>query len=645
MIDIEFNFNRTKEIIKADMYEPLQYVIDRYIQKSLLDFNTIYFIKDGNKIINPQNPVESFMNDLDKKNKRMIITVNMIEKNNEDKEQVKAELKDIICPKCKEPCRISIDNYNIKLYDCINGHIVDSIKFDDYEKTQELNESQTVCDICKLNNKGNCKKDEFFKCLNCKSNLCLFCKTNHDARHNIILYNQKNYICQTHYQPLIKYCSKCKKNICNECKEHDEHDSILFVNIVPNLEEKKKILDEIKICINSINASIKEVIIQLNKFSEDINQFYEINKNILNNYRDNNHLNFQILKNLDEINNNNKIYEKLRKINSYHASKEKVFDILILYENLNNIMNDSIINIEHNEIKEENNHNDFKSMNNKINEMTIIYGINHLNRIKLFDFEFIEKNKFMCYLMINGEKTELKDSIEVNSNYQKQIEIKLCEIDTITNMNSIFRDCISLRSLPDIDKWDTKNVTNMSYMFYGCTALNSLPDISKWDMKNVTNMDSMFYGCISLKSLPDISNWNTQNVTNMGNMFHNCNSLISLPDISNWNTQNVIYIYSMFEYCILLKSLPDISNWDLGNVTNMSAMFQDCKSLESLPDISKWNVRNVTNMNYMFNNCSSLNSFPNISKWKLNKNLNKDNVFEGVDKNIIPKNFKGCLIY
>ena len=39
MIDIEFNFNRTKEIIKADMYEPLQYVIDRYIQKSLLDFN------------------------------------------------------------------------------------------------------------------------------------------------------------------------------------------------------------------------------------------------------------------------------------------------------------------------------------------------------------------------------------------------------------------------------------------------------------------------------------------------------------------------------------------------------------------------------------------------------------------------------
>ena len=39
----------------------------------------------------------------------------------------------------------------------------------------------------------------------------------------------------------------------------------------------------------------------------------------------------------------------------------------------------------------------------------------------------------MCHLIINGEKIELKDSLEINSKYQKQLEIKLCEIDTITN--------------------------------------------------------------------------------------------------------------------------------------------------------------------------------------------------------------------
>ena len=65
----------------------------------------------------------------------------------------------------------------------------------------------------------------------------------------------------------------------------------------------------------------------------------------------------------------------------------------------------------------------------------------------------------------------------------------------------------------------------MSYMFYYCESLKNLPDISKWDTKNVTNMSYMFSYCKSLKNLPDISKWNTKNVTNMSNMFYFCESL------------------------------------------------------------------------------------------------------------------------
>jgi len=50
----------------------------------------------------------------------------------------------------------------------------------------------------------------------------------------------------------------------------------------------------------------------------------------------------------------------------------------------------------------------------------------------------------------------------------------------------------------------------------------------------------MFYNCYSLKSLPDISKWNINKIINMSNMFYYCNSLVSLPDISKWNTYNVI---------------------------------------------------------------------------------------------------------
>jgi len=55
----------------------------------------------------------------------------------------------------------------------------------------------------------------------------------------------------------------------------------------------------------------------------------------------------------------------------------------------------------------------------------------------------------------------------------------------------------------------------MSGLFYNCSSLKSLPDISKWNMNNVKNIFSMFYKCSSLESLPDISKWNISNVNNM----------------------------------------------------------------------------------------------------------------------------------
>ena len=50
--------------------------------------------------------------------------------------------KEIICPKCKEICRIKFENYKIKLYDCINGNIIDNIKLTEFKNTQKVNVSE-----------------------------------------------------------------------------------------------------------------------------------------------------------------------------------------------------------------------------------------------------------------------------------------------------------------------------------------------------------------------------------------------------------------------------------------------------------------------------------------------------------------------
>ena len=45
----------------------------------------------------------------------MKILVHLIDKNEEVEQTIKS--KDIICPLCKEPCRIKMENYKLKLYD------------------------------------------------------------------------------------------------------------------------------------------------------------------------------------------------------------------------------------------------------------------------------------------------------------------------------------------------------------------------------------------------------------------------------------------------------------------------------------------------------------------------------------------------
>ena len=159
MVEIEFNFNQTITIIQANLDDLFGDVIFKFMQKSFLDPGSVNFLANGN-VINPKESVESHMTSLNKQDKKMKIIVTMIENDDDqNKEQVIVKSKDIICPQCKEPCRIITENYKIKLYECINGHNIDDIKFRDFDNTQNINESEIKCDKCEFKNKGNCPGD------------------------------------------------------------------------------------------------------------------------------------------------------------------------------------------------------------------------------------------------------------------------------------------------------------------------------------------------------------------------------------------------------------------------------------------------------------------------------------------------------
>ena len=287
---------------------------------------------------------------------------------------------------------------------------------------------------------------------------------------------------------------------------------------MPNKDEliaNNKIL---KYYIDLFKHNVNIIINILKKVIENMNLYYKINEDIINNYNSNNR-NYEILYNLRKIKENN-IIKDLENVIMNSNIEKKFYDIFNIYRKMN------------------------------IDEINITYKPNG-KKIRLFGDDFVERNKNNCKMIINGEEKELKEfkTFKWYNKTTDKFEVKLKGIMNITDLSDIFKGCKSLKYLPDISELDTSNIINMSYMFYGCKLLSSLPDISKWNTSNVTDFSDIFNNCKLLSSLPDISKWNTSNVIDMTEMLNNCKLLSSLPDISKWNTSNITNMTRIFSGC------------------------------------------------------------------------------------------------
>ena len=294
--------------------------------------------------------------------------------------------------------------------------------------------------------------------------------------------------------------------------------------------------------------------------------------------------------------------------------------------------------------------NDFFNLNLIDDEYKDIYSIITIKyqvislykKIQIFGKDFVKNNKDKCYMIIDGQKSEIKEEFVLNNENKnlKELIVKLAGLNKINNISHIFNGCKHLINLPDMSKIDTKNITNMSSMFRYCSNIKSLPDLSKWNTKNVTDMSYLFAKCSSIVKLPDISRWDTSNVTNMHSLFDSCTSISILPDISKWEMGKVNDISFMFYDLPNLESFPELSKWNVNNVTNMGSLFEKCSKIVSLPDISKWNVKKVENISSMFYLCTNLKSLPDISKWTIQNSTNLEYTFFGLQDSIIPDKFK-----
>ena len=293
----------------------------------------------------------------------------------------------------------------------------------------------------------------------------------------------------------------------------------------------------------------------------------------------------------------------------------------------------------------------------------IIYKIDKKNKnLRLLGHEFYQRNKNRGYYILNNQKQSLVEKLEIKNNIKNEIKIHFIFYKKIYNKSLMFKDCISLLKISEVNNVDKKyyipkiiypkeeddnyldfyddnhssdnsfekilmdenyflyystipinsqNASKISKISGICEFLKMIPD-NKSNKNLIMTLEEIFNNCTSLKSLPDISKWDTSSVIDMSGIFNNCTSLKSLPDISKWNTRNVKEMSMIFGNCLSLISLPDIRKWNINNVVDISALFANCSSLVSLPDISNWSTNNVNDMKLLFMNCSSLISLPNI---------------------------------
>ena len=240
---ITFLFKGGEVPIQCTPKEKLVTIIQRFCQKAEVNRNNVIFLFNGG-ILDEYITEEKIPKN--EQNKKFITVDYNI--NDDDQNVVIIKSNDIICPKCKECASISInDDYKISLSNCKNGHKIENILISEFEKTQDINISKIICDRCKNKNMGEVFNQEFYRCINCKMNLCPLCKKEHNLNHNMIIYQNKFYICEEHGEPFISFCNECNKNLCFTCEEkHSNHQITDFKNLRKNKNDLEKELNIFK---------------------------------------------------------------------------------------------------------------------------------------------------------------------------------------------------------------------------------------------------------------------------------------------------------------------------------------------------------------------------------------------------------------
>ena len=319
-------------------------------------------------------------------------------------------------------------------------------------------------------------------------------------------------------------------------------DNNKIINIMINNKLKKIEIDDSRKKYTNSDKNVDITIIEIKPKKDGINNYLEIDEEDL--YKDKEQIELEYRKKsiyiLHYLNEelsvsygliNNIIDNK--KINHYCNTEESSSGSPILSLKTKKVIGihyDCSTNLEINfgtsikyAIDEFNKYNNFKEYRNEIN---IIYKTDKEGEENIFGEKFVENNKNNnIELIINKNKSNLISKYKL---VKGENNIKIIIKNKITNLESMFAGCESLKNIEELKYLDTKDINNFSSMFSGCTSLSDIKGLLNWDVSNGNNFSYMFNDCSSLSDIKLLQNWNVSNGNNFSYMFSGCLSLLKI---------------------------------------------------------------------------------------------------------------------
>ena len=383
--------------------------------------------------------------------------------------------KKIHCLECSKTPLINlqyINNEPIICYKCQDDHMgkVQLSKF--LENSQNI-KNDFNCTIC-----GQLLEDNCYYCINCQIITCEKCKIIHDKEKNhnsLESYIENENLCTNHCTSFFAYCLQCKKNICTYCKNHLEHEKFIFFDnffkksqinkFIQSIENSKKFINK----LNDIQKKIKDFYSNQIIFCDKIfNTYKKINEDeiklceiLFDNYTyrlETHSITYPVIKNIQNIL-QFKSFDNINldtQFNSFNS--EKFMDF---FKNITNsilIGSGPLLEFEGIEITKYIDSNYQKNNDNYINENNIKKEIkNDKKEIKNNIFEIKnEKRKYK----IENKNIEKEMKNENKENKKIVIEIVNTKTEIINEQKNIKNDKNEIQNKENENKIDKNKIEN-----------------------------------------------------------------------------------------------------------------------------------------------------------------------------------------